>query len=608
VTEYESGGTITTPVTYRVYRETDSGFTPDQTNLIGSVDIVTQFDDTNMDNCQQYFYKLTAQACGNESQPSAAVPASIPAPPSCPSGLTAELTLVPGVILLEWGIPTTRLDGSDLDVEDIGGYYVVYDTIPGSHVNRHQIPDGETTSAFITGLEVCKGYYFNVLAYDDCPALGEICPNQEVFIMTSEPCDPAAPAKPAALMVEGLDNKLELVWPANTTDCDLYGYRIYYGAEPGGPYNGTGALEGDSPVQVRLDEVTVGGTCFFTLNDLETCQGYVTVVAAIDACEPPNESSYSDEAGATTDCAPCFISSTCMEWLAEPPSYQNVHMEIFSEMGSGEILKEITPTWNLPRSVVQVYYGRPLLKVWDQDGSAGEDGPAGPQSSGSRLNVDDVSVGSGTEPGDGEPLLLVFDGDMRGTELGLKFHAPGSLCSTAGDVKEGILFENLDDGEADGWVFHSGTWAPASGLLFQDTGNVEALSEFTTSQAGDFVFTGKVYVSFKERAGLLFRMLDDNNYYVVNLHTGDDEVVVQRIQGGSATTVASSPVILNNNTWYTLTARVVGTQIDVDLDCERVLSHDDPDLWLSGTLGLWTNTSKAYFDDMRAIAVEETDL
>jgi prepilin-type N-terminal cleavage/methylation domain-containing protein len=608
VTEFEDGGVITTPVKYRIYRDTDPGFTPDVSNLIGSVDIATQFDDTSMDNCVQYFYKLTAQACGNEGQPSSTVPASIPAPPSCPSNITAQLTHIPGVIRVDWAAPTTRLDGSDLPLEEIGGYYVLYDTIPGGQAHEHNVPDGATTAAIISGLEMCQGYYFNVRAYDDCPAVGDLCPGNEVFIMTSEPCDPAMPQTPTNLIAQALDNKLELMWDANASDCDLYGYRVYYGTEPGGPYNGTGALEGDSPVQVRFDEVTIGNTCFFTLNNLATCQAYSVVVTTIDACEPPNESFLSNEAGGTTDCAPCFISSSCMAWLADAPLYENVHLELFSSSVSGELLKELTPTWNLPRNVVQVYYGRPLLKIWDQDGSAGQDGPVGPQPSNSMLDIDDVSVGTGTEPWSGEPLLLVFDGDMRAAELGLKFHSPGSLCSAAGDVMEGVLFENLDDGVAEGWITQSGTWTPTpGGLLLQDVGNTEALVQGPDSYVGDFLYTSKVFLTFKDRAGVLFRWLDDSNYYVVNLHTLNDQVELQQIKSGIATTIASAPVNLSNDTWYTLTVGVLGTRIDVYLGCERLISVDDPEIWHSGTLGLWTNWSRAYFDDMRAVVITEPD-
>ena len=62
-----------------------------------------------------------------------------------------------------------------------------------------------------------------------------------------------------------------LAWDPNT-ESDLAGYKIYYNTGLSGPpYDGTGAIEGDSPIDVgNLTEFTVhcltdGATCFFVV-------------------------------------------------------------------------------------------------------------------------------------------------------------------------------------------------------------------------------------------------------------------------------------------------------------------------------------------------------
>ncbi|MBD3336810.1 MAG: prepilin-type N-terminal cleavage/methylation domain-containing protein [Candidatus Eisenbacteria bacterium] len=602
VTEFEGGGQITTPVTYHVYRDSIPGFTPDPDNLLASVQAVTQYEDTTLVNCEQYFFRVTAEACGGEGDPTLDIPASIPSPPSCPQSFTGNVTDVPGVAELFWTAPTTRMDGSQLDPAEIGGYIVVYDTIPGGASQELDVPDGSATSTTVSGLELCQDYYFNILAYDLCPGIGDICGAQELHLHTAQPCDPVIPTVPGGLALVALDDRLNLSWDANQVDCDLYGYKIYYGVTSGGPYDGTGALEGDSPVTVSREEVTVGGSCTFTLNGMSECQSYYVVVSCIDKCEPPNESPMSSEASGETDCTPCQLDAGCTAWHAsEPSSFQNVHLEVFTEQSVSETLTELTPTWSLSHTLREVWIGRPLAKIWDEDGSAGEDGPIGPQPSGAVLNIDDTDVAGWTSAGDGEPLMLIFDGDMRGDAMQMEFHSFGNTCSADNTVDEGLVFENFDDGVANGWSYVSGSWSVTSGLIYQSYYSGTAIAYDTNSWCSDFIYTTKLNVVYSQTPYIMIRAQDTSNYYLVGLKTYDNIVRIGRILNGNWDLLAYTSVGLNNNTWYNLTVRAEGTQLDVYLDCQLVLSHNQADMWTSGYLGLRTYRTRAYYDDVQAV-------
>lgn len=83
-----------------------------------------------------------------------------------------------------------------------------------------------------------------------------------------------------------------------STEPDLKGYKVYYKTgSPGPPYRGTGAWEGESPIEVNADDVTMGNISVFTLTGLEDTQVYYFVVTAYD--EKGFESGYSNEV--------CFI-------------------------------------------------------------------------------------------------------------------------------------------------------------------------------------------------------------------------------------------------------------------------------------------------------------
>lgn len=76
-----------------------------------------------------------------------------------------------------------------------------------------------------------------------------------------------------------------LAWNPSLSAVD--GYRVYYKADHQGgpPYDGTGALEGDSPI-------TLGKTASFTLRGLQEGQSYYFAVTAYVGS---SESSYSNE-------------------------------------------------------------------------------------------------------------------------------------------------------------------------------------------------------------------------------------------------------------------------------------------------------------------------
>ena len=90
-----------------------------------------------------------------------------------------------------------------------------------------------------------------------------------------------------------------LAWDANS-EPDLAGYMIYYGAESGDPYDGQGAQEGDSPVDMPFgqDEDPDPSVVQFTLRDLPEGNYFLAVTAYNTS---GLESGYSNEASTNPD-------------------------------------------------------------------------------------------------------------------------------------------------------------------------------------------------------------------------------------------------------------------------------------------------------------------
>ena len=103
---------------YKLYRDTISGFTPDDaTNMVANTTVLpfgsTSWTDANVANCRTYYYKLkTCDTCDVLSAEStqAAGQAQTMVPPSKPLGLS--VLRVGGVVVMTWNAVTTKTDGT----------------------------------------------------------------------------------------------------------------------------------------------------------------------------------------------------------------------------------------------------------------------------------------------------------------------------------------------------------------------------------------------------------------------------------------------------------------------------------------------------------------
>ena len=109
-----------------------------------------------------------------------------------------------------------------------------------------------------------------------------------------------------------------LAWDANT-EPDLAGYVIYYGTEPSDAYDGVGAANGDSPIDMPLDqdEDPDPSVVQFTVYDLPEGTHFFVVTAYNTE---GLESGFSNEASTASDelSAPAPQVSTASDELSAP--------------------------------------------------------------------------------------------------------------------------------------------------------------------------------------------------------------------------------------------------------------------------------------------------
>lgn len=125
----------------------------------------------------------------------------------------------------------------------------------------------------------------------------------------------------------GYTKDVTLMWYANT-ESNLEGYKIYYDSDSGYPYEGIGAMEGDSPI-IIINELNdpehpeyTPENPEYTIHGLDDQEDYYFVLTAYDI--EGYESGYSNEVDTLPNSSGggCFIATEAYGYPIEP--YGNV--------------------------------------------------------------------------------------------------------------------------------------------------------------------------------------------------------------------------------------------------------------------------------------------
>lgn len=487
IDEFTDTSAISTPVYYKLYMGDVPGFAPDTTNFLAQTgDWENSHTISSLDDCTESYVKVRAVACGNASDPSVPVLVLAPAMVSCPDDVDAIPGMDTGEILVSWDIPATRTDGTSLDPNDIDYFKVYVDTVEAVNETSYYAVVGGGATSHTVVMPGCDTYYVNVAAVDLCGTIGDLCPHNEVAVTLGAPCAPGAPVTPTGLAHTAGDTDIQLTWNANTEDCDLAGYRIWYGHTAGGPYDGTSSAQGPSPITVDAEAVTAGSFANFALTGLASCTPYYVAVTAYDVCEPFEESGYSAETFVDTSCLPCTVELTCSPLYAHGDSHNEVTLGVYSSSDDQNV-DGAKLTWSGPQLLEEMWVDG--TKVWAADGSAGNDGAQSPVAAGTLLSPWDFTVYAWSSASNGQKMELVFDSDARGADLFIDFRTASGPCSVQGYVEPVLVADTFDDGDFNGWTVQTGNWDVTGGELRQtnDAGVFQWMHTSVLSYGGDFI-------------------------------------------------------------------------------------------------------------------------
>jgi hypothetical protein len=193
----------------------------------------------------------------------------------------------------------------------------------------------------------------------------------------------------------------------------------------------------------------------------------------------------------------------------------------------------------------------------------------------------------------GKEFLYNFDGDAVG-KLPAKFH----------DALTG-------QGAKAQWVVKADPSAPSQPNVLAQTSTDKTDYRFPLAIADDGSFKDlDMRVKFKavsgevdRVAGMVFRLMDANNYYIVRANALEGNYRLYHVVKGRRVQFAGANIKVASGEWHELRVECMGNHITCYYDGEKKIDATDETFKEAGKVGLWTKAdSVTYFDDLRVTA------
>jgi len=238
-----------------------------------------------------------------------------------------------------------------------------------------------------------------------------------------------------------------------------------------------------------------------------------------------------------------------------------------------------------PNGTAQSASQKPGEKPEAGEAEEGEEGPATPAAV--------ATEKAAPQQASGKQLGYTFDNDTAG-QLPTKFHS----AKTGGGVPEK-------------WVVSADPTAPSNPHVVAQTSTDQTDYRFPLLIADEGSFQDlDVSVKFKavsgsiDRAGgLVFRLQDPNNYYIVRANALENNYRLYHVVNGRRSQFAGANLKVTSGEWHELRVEVAGNKITCYYDGNKKIEATDNTFKDAGKVGLWTKAdSVTYFDDLKVTA------
>src|SRR6266851_2517435 len=198
-----------------------------------------------------------------------------------------------------------------------------------------------------------------------------------------------------------------------------------------------------------------------------------------------------------------------------------------------------------------------------------------------------------TQQASGQQLIYNFDSDSVG-QLPAKFHSA-----------------RTGQGSESTWAVMADATAPSKPNVVAQTSTDKTDYRFPLLIADEGSFRDlDLSVKFKavsgsvdQAGGLVFRLRDPNNYYIVRANALEDNYRLYHVVDGRRRQFAGANFKVTSGVWHELRVEAVGNKFVCYYDGAMKIEATDDTFKDAGKVGLWTKAdSVTYFDDLRVTA------
>jgi hypothetical protein len=193
----------------------------------------------------------------------------------------------------------------------------------------------------------------------------------------------------------------------------------------------------------------------------------------------------------------------------------------------------------------------------------------------------------------GKGFVYNFDSDAT-DRMAARFH--GALTGQGGKSE---------------WVVKADSSAPSQPNVLAQVSNDKTDYRFPLAIADEGSFQDlDLSVKFKavsgevdRAAGLVFRLKDANNYYIVRANALESNYRLYHVVAGKRVQFAGANFKVASGEWHELRVECIGNKMTCYYDGDKKIESTDDTFKEAGKVGLWTKAdSVTYFDDFRVNA------